>query len=473
MMSAQPTYSYPTLEEHFLFRGTMERSPRTVLPFHKRVFGAVTAWALGTLPDGKRHLAVCIPPRHGKTIIAHDAVAWLTGLFPDSQWIYASYSTQMAVTQTQKIRTAMSSEWYRQVYPWVGLKPGQGTQKYFETACGGHVYGAGMDGTITGFGAGVKREGFGGGLIIDDPLKPLEARSETMRGNTNLWFTETLLSRRNSTDTPILIIMQRLHPSDLVGHVMATMPGEWEVLTIPALDEAADPGPAAMLWPETFSHKDAAILREVDPGTFHAQYQQSPILPGGNIIKRDWWKYYDPADTPSGGYCFITADTAYKAKSTADASVLRAWLGTPDALHCLDAVYGRWEFPRLLEEARAFYLRWRELRCQAFYVEDKASGTPLEQTLRSQGIPAHGWRPGDYNFPDDKVGRVHEAAWAVHGGHVLLPEGAAHSDALVEEAAAFNPDMSHDHDDHVDTMTMAVSIWKYAGGGRRQSGEKA
>ena len=468
-MNAQNAYTFPTLEEHFTFRGLMDGAPRTVLPFHKRVFAAVTDWALGRLPDGKRHLAVCIPPRHGKTAIAHDAVAWLSGLFPDSQWIYAGYSTQMAVAQTHKIRTAMSSDWYRAVYPWVGLKPGQGTQKYFETALGGHVYGAGMDGTITGFGAGVKRDGFGGGLIIDDPLKPLEARSEAVRGSSNLWFTETLLSRRNSSDTPILVIMQRLHPSDLVGHVLRTMPGEWEVLSIPALDEAT----GEMLWPKTFSLKDAAILREVDPGTFYAQYQQSPVLPGGNIIRRDWWRYYAPEDLPAGGYCFITADTAYKAKSTADASVLRAWLGTPDGLYCLDAVHGRWEFPRLLEEARAFYAKWRGSRCGAVYVEDKASGAPLEQTLQSQGVPAYGWRPGDYNFPADKVGRVQEAAWAIHGGHVLLPEGAAHSEALVEEAASFNPDMSHDHDDHVDAMTMAVSIWKYAGGGRRKPGAQA
>jgi hypothetical protein len=61
---------------------------------------------------------------------------------------------------------------------------------------------------------------------------------------------------------------------------------------------------------------------------------------------------------------------------------------------------------------------------------------------------------------------------------VLIPEGAAEvvvdastrlctdaqSKAMVEECAAFASDMSHSHDDHCDTLTMAISLWKHAGG---------
>ena len=217
---------------------------------------------------------------------------------------------------------------------------------------------------------------------------------------------------------------------------------------------------------------------------------QSPMVQGGNIIKLSWWKTYKPeatleAASNKGGLIFLTADTAYKAKSSSDASVIRAWEGTREHLYCLDAVYGRWEFPRLLKEAQIFWEKWFKKGAREFWVEDKASGTPLAQTLRDNGIPAEDWKPSDFDFPDDKVGRMNEAAWAVHGGHVLLPQGPesvvvgkedkgdgesrlyldAQSKVLVEECAAFSPDMSHAHDDHCDTLTMALSIWRSAGGG--------
>lgn len=475
-MRAVTAYSLPSLEEHFLFRGEMELVPRTVLPFHRKSFEKITDWALGCLPDGKRHLIICMPPGHGKTLMAHDAVSWLISLFPDSMWIYASYAAQLAVTQTMRIRDIMASDWYRAVYPAAGLRQGQGTMKYFETMAGGSVYGTGLDGSITGFRAGRKRDEFGGGIVIDDPLKPLEARSETMRNSVNTWFTDTMLSRRNHDRTPIMLIMQRLHEEDLVGHVLATMPGQWDLLSIPAMNENT----GEMLWPETFSQETAEMLREVDPATFYAQYQQTPRNPGGNIIKLGWWRTYAPESVGRGGLTFLTADTAFKAKKINDASVIQAWHGTDKGLFLLDAVYGRWEFPRLLEQARSFWSKWREKGAREFWVEDKASGTPLAQLIREEGIPAMEWKPADFDFADDKPGRMNSAAVDVHGGKVFVPEGAIEvkvdegksikvtpeAFALLDECASFSPDMSHAHDDHCDAFTMAVSLWRSAGGGR-------
>ena len=75
----------PTLEEFFVAHGIAIRAPRTVLPFHRRIFSALTRWVTGSLPGGKRNLAVCMPPRHGKTFIARDLVAWGLGAWPDSE----------------------------------------------------------------------------------------------------------------------------------------------------------------------------------------------------------------------------------------------------------------------------------------------------------------------------------------------------------------------------------------------------
>ena len=85
-----------------------------------------------------------------------------------------------------------------------------------------------VGGVLTGRGADL--------IIIDDALKPDEALSESRRKAVNDWYDNTLLSRLNDkTKGCILIIMQRLHQEDLVGHVLEQEP--WEVVSFPAIAE--------------------------------------------------------------------------------------------------------------------------------------------------------------------------------------------------------------------------------------------
>jgi len=455
--------SYYTLEDYIKGKSGATQAKRTILPFHRKMFSLITKWAAGALPDGKQNLAICIPPRHTKTTTARDAVEWLTGMLPDCHWIYTSYSSEIAVDQTMQIRDTIMSDWYGRLFPETRIKKGNARQDSIVTTKNGRIYAAGMTGSLTGFGAGLKRKDFGGAIIIDDPLSLNDARSATQRNHVNQWYTQTLLSRRNSDKTPILLIMQRLHTDDLVGHIKKTEPDKWHVLSLPAMDEPT----GEMLWSETFSFESAQRLKNIDPATFYAQYQQEPVIPGGAMIKMDWWGYFELDNTYRfDGLVFATADTAYKSKSTADESVIRVWHATRKHLDCIDCVHGRWEFPELLRRAQDIYAKWKQRGLRHFFIEDKASGTPLEQTLRSQGVPAYGWQPSDFGFPDDKVSRVQEAAWTIASGKVRLPKDYEHSQVLIMQSAQFMPDMSHTHDDHVDTVTMAISVYRHAGGGK-------
>ena len=95
------------------------------------------------------------------------------------------------------------------------------------TANGGRMA-TSVEGVLTGRGADI--------IIIDDPLKPEDALSETRRKGVNEWFNSSLLSRLNDKENGcIIIIMQRLHQDDLVGHVQEQ--GEWTVLSLPAIAE--------------------------------------------------------------------------------------------------------------------------------------------------------------------------------------------------------------------------------------------
>lgn len=70
------------------------------------------------------------------------------------------------------------------------------------------MYASGSTGTITGVGADI--------IIIDDPLKPDDAKSDVVRPSVNNNYHETIKSRLNNrADGAIVIIMQRLHDDDL------------------------------------------------------------------------------------------------------------------------------------------------------------------------------------------------------------------------------------------------------------------
>ena len=164
----------------------------------------------------------------------------------------------------------------------------------WRTTQGGCVYAVGAGGTITGYGAGKVRYGFGGAILIDDPHKADEARSEVMRQNVIDWFQTTLESRKNSPETPIILVMQRLHENDLAGWLLGGGNGEeWEHLCLQALQ---DDGTA--LWPEKRGSKELRRMRDASPLVFAGQYQQSPTARKGNAFKPDNIQVIDTA--PAG-----------------------------------------------------------------------------------------------------------------------------------------------------------------------------
>ena len=449
----------PTLEEFFVAHGVMTRQPRTVRPFHHLIFQAITRWVGGTLPDGKRNLAICIPPRHGKTFIARDLVAWGLLCFPDSEWIYTSYSATLAIAQTLAIKECCASDWYRRAAPYVGVEAGKGRQDYFRTMQGGAVYGVGTEGSLTGFGAGKKRAEFGGGIVIDDPLVAMDALT-IRREKCNLWYSQALYSRRNSAATPVMIIMQRLHEMDLVGYVQAVEGDLWEVLSLPVMDEHD-----AMLWPETFDADSARRMQGFDPFAFSAQYMQAPTPAGGAMIKREWIRRYaTPPDIVRFG---IFADTAQKTGQQNDYTVFLCVGTDGNNAYVLDCVRDRLEAPDLIDTAKRFWKRHQPNRISnparfiGFFIEDKVSGTGLIQTLRREtGIPVVAM-----SRDRDKVSRVNDILPYVRAGRLFVPDNAPWVRDYVAELVSFSPAMTHLHDDQVDPTCDALNELLSPGGG--------
>ncbi len=150
------------------------------------------------------------------------------------------------------------------------------------TPAGGYRMATSVGGVLTGRGADF--------LIIDDPIKPNEALSDSLRRNANDWYDHTLYSRLNDKRTGcIIIIMQRLHEDDLVGHVLERE--EWEVLSFPAIAEQDEDYQIDSIYGrrrftrrtgEALHHERepldvlARICATIGEYSFAGQYQQAP-----------------------------------------------------------------------------------------------------------------------------------------------------------------------------------------------------
>lgn len=247
-----------------------------------------------------KRLVINIPPRYSKTELAVvNFIAWAFGRHPDCEFIHTSYSTPLAVNNSTQIRNLIQHEAYREIFPGTELASDAG--HHWKTTEGGVMYATGSGGTITGFGAGKIRDEFSGAIVIDDPHKADEANSDTVRGGVIEWFKNTLESRVNDPRTPIIVIMQRLHESDLAGWLLGdrgrdmTGPaveggnGEvWEHLCLSAWNDDGTP-----LWPEKHSAEDLRRMEKAKPYVFAGQYRQRPSPPDGGVIKPDMIEIVD------------------------------------------------------------------------------------------------------------------------------------------------------------------------------------
>lgn len=450
-----------------------------------------------------------VPPRYSKTeIFVVMFVAWCFARNPKCEFIHLSYSDQLVMDNSDAIKALMKSREYQKLWPEVRVTPHRDSKSAWGTVQGGTFLATTPSGSLTGFGAGRMDEynedtdtfTFSGCLLIDDPLKPDDARYDTPRKNANRRWIETIKSRRNSPRTPTICIMQRIHTDDFAAELLRDKALRWMHRKMPALIDEGLPTERA-LWPAKHSVQELKDMRDAvnDRGqpnpiareTFAAQMQQQPTPAGGGLVLEEWWRFFADWNEARNActFFFITADTAYtENKANNDPSALQLWGAMGHRrLFLLDRVRGFWEFPELMKSAVAFIRK--HSYAKRVYIENKASGPSLAQQLRrglrtaaSLSATKHNatqvllWNPKQYHFPADKVGRVKFATMEIHAGNVWLPNpdipGFEWVWEFIDEHSAFTETDTHAHDEDVDCETMAVSVWTRHGGGERGKANK-
>ena len=398
------------------------------------------------------------PPRSLKSHCASVAyVAFLLGHDPAAQIICASYGQELANKHALDCRTILASAWYKGLFPHTRLSSERQAIQEFATTKQGFRLSTSVGGVLTGRGADI--------IIIDDPLKPDEALSDTQRRAVNDWFDHTLYSRLNDKRKGcIILIMQRLHEDDLVGHVLGLEP--WKVIRLPAIAEEDETHvfqtpygtqrvqrhAGEALHPDREPLEVLNNLRQVHGEyNFAGQYQQAPAPLGGGLVKSEWFKTYTAADVPAKFEMVLQSwDTANKPTELSDYSVCTTWGIRENHVYLLYVFRKRLGYPELKrsvrEQAEAF-------SPQTILIEDKASGTQLIQELVHEGMHAI----KRYEPTMDKIMRMHSVTSTIENGFAHLPDKAAWLDEYLHELTSFPKTK---HDDQADSTSQALDWFK-------------
>lgn len=453
-MTDKPTSQFSQLLRHdfygFVHRSFLELNPQT--PFLPNWHIELMAAKLEEVRLGKiRRLIINIPPRHLKSHAASIAfVAWMLGHSPSYKILCASYAQDLSEKLARDCRRLMTSPFYRALFK-TRLSEDRQAVADFETTAGGGRFSSSVTGGTTGRGGDL--------IMIDDPLKPDDAYSNIRRESVNDWYDNTLFSRLNDKESgAIVLIMQRLHAADLVAHVLKKEP--WEVISFPAI--ATERQTFDLITPfgarkvirnadeALHAHRESrptldTIRRSMGEAKFEAQYQQTPVPPGGIYVKPQWFKIYaEPPANPD--FVLQSWDTASKVEDRHDFSACTTWAIVDKHAYLLEVLCEKLEFPDL---KRAVEQQNTRFSPDMILIEDSASGTALIQQLREDGLS----NITAVNVKGDKEMRFAAQTPKIESGFIHIPKEAHWLFRYISELTAFP---NAEHDDQVDSTTHAL-----------------
>jgi predicted phage terminase large subunit-like protein len=407
-----------------------------------------------------KRLIINVPPRHMKSIsVAVCLPAWVWTFQPEKKFLYASYASSLSIRDSVKCRRLIDSKWYKAHFgDMFELTSDQNAKQRFENNKTGSRISTSVGGSLTGEGGDI--------ICLDDVHNMVEVESSTVREGVLEWWDQAMQTRLNDPKTgAFIIIMQRVHESDLTGHILANeIEGEWDHLCLPAKYEIGHPTPirsslnftdprtqeGELLWPERIDQKTLDSLeRSLGSYATAGQLQQRPMPKGGGILKAEWWVPWENADLPDNvEYVLQSWDTAFSTKETADYSARTTWgVFRHKGVMCaivLEMWYGRVGYPELRKLAQEAY---HDFEPDTVLIEKKASGQSLIQDLRIAGIPVIAYSPDR-----DKQARAHASSALLEDGRIFYPANKKWCQDLINICAIFPAGRNRDI---VDSVTQA------------------
>lgn len=389
--------------------------------------------------ERESRLLISIPPQEGKTELLRAACISALSSDPKTRIIYGSYADSLARRSGQWVRNALAE------HPEFGLRVRDDSHAKNEWQLFG---GGGM--ISLGRGAGVSGKP-GDLVIIDDPYKEGEAKSELIREDCWEWFTQGIIPRL-SPNARVIVCMTRWHKADLIGKLSET--GKWKEIRIPAyLDGERDDLHNDNGWLISARGRTDEQWEDrrdtVGPMSWQALFQGTPTDAEGGVFRRSWFRYWDQLPDIASGQVVQSWDLSYGHKTNGRADTKQdyvagqVWLRRGPDTYLLDTVHARLSFTEQVDAIRTMTQKWP--MCGAIYIEKAANGAAVIDTL-SRELPGivpvvpHG----------SKESRADAIAPYLRAGNVYFPRTVG---SLEDELVDFP---NAEHDDQVDALTQAL-----------------
>jgi predicted phage terminase large subunit-like protein len=399
-------------------------------------------------------LIINVPPGSSKTTIC-------TILFPVWCWLHrpdwvcitASYAATLSIENGRKAREVMLTKEFRRWFGHlVAINNNQMAKRMFNTKSGGSRINTSVGGALTGSHADL--------IILDDIINAEQSFSPIERETARRWLTQTVPSRKTNMEiTPSILVMQRLHEEDATG-VWLSMKGKVKQIALPAelgrdeknefADIYTDVDGVRYLDPVRLGPDVLRTQREtLGTYSYAGQYLQKPVPLAGGIIKKDWFAEIDTY--PAQIVWHASVDPAYTADEKNDPTGILVWAKVGNLLYISHAEAVHMEFPELIKYIQAMPQNFNLNSKSKIFVEPKASGKSLVQTLRKETALNI---VEDVNVDKSKQARVQAVAPMIESRRVCLPAFATWKAAFVDECTIFP---NGKHDDMLDCLVMALN----------------
>lgn len=414
-------------------------------------------------------LVICQPPGTSKSLLCSTlgpAYDWIDN--PTRRYLTASYGQRLAEKNAKLHRDLVASDWFASRWPHVTIGKNDRTQvQFFENSAKGWRFTTSVEGAATGNHADViqgddlaKAQDVSGGKSVD-PAAIVKANE--------FWFNALHTRRANPTQTRRVLIGQRLHETDTpgraidAGYTALVLPMEYDsrrstVTVIGWKDPRTVDG--ELLLPERFPREVVEADRKAfpNPRDYEAQMNQNPQSVTGALFRGPGDGPIDAVrwiEIPKQALHILTCDAAFKGTDKSDYVSIQHWASQSPRFYLIDDDTERRSFSGTVQALIGHRARLaaQGLGNVAIYIEDKANGPAIIDTLKGELTGIVAWDPGNAS----KISRAEAKAHLFKAGNVYLPPD-AQAPWLVNYVNELHKFPRGKNDDRVDATTCALMV---------------
>lgn len=410
------------------------------------------------LPATNDIIIINVPPGCSKSTIVSQmwpVYNWI--IDPSIKIMSGSNTKELSIRDSVTSRDIIRSLKFRLLFPELEIKGDEdGKGKYKNTAKGQRMT-TSIGGTPIGEHAHI--------IIWDDPLnpkqEPTEASIQTSKESVDYSFT----TRKIGKTAVGVLVMQRLNEDDPTGHLLKNKALRIKHICLPAtVSDKVNPIELqeeyvnGLLDPIRIDRSDLAGKKAgLGSYGYAGQYDQTPSPAGGGLIKKVWFRHFDLMElinrAKDKGVSLVwnfTVDGAYTSDPSNDQCAILCYCIYDNHMYIRDCIAVWEELPEFKQTLYSFCTRNGYTSASSIYVEPKASGLPIVQTMKKETMLNV---IIDKAPTADKVSRTKSCTPFMEAGRISLLHNGAFVESFLHQVTSFPAGKLKDK---VDTLVMAI-----------------